>query len=92
MPIALLIVAIAIMVAAFRGTHKELGALVTQEFSGEQSFLYWLAAVGIIGSVGYIPAFRSTSRAFLALVIISFVLANSGVFDKLVEAIQGRGR
>lgn len=92
MPLALLLVGVVLIISAFRGTHRQLGVIVSEEFRGPQSFLYWLAALGLVGAIGYFPAMRGFSRGFIALVFLAFVLANGGVFDRFTQAISGAGR
>jgi hypothetical protein len=78
-----------LVVSGVRGTHEELFALVKGDLTGQNSFIWWLVAVGIIGALGYIPAMRGVSHAFLALILVVLVLSNRGVFEQFTRAIQG---
>ncbi len=90
MPLGFLIVGAIVLLAALRNTHKELGSLVAADFTGSGSFLYWIAALAVIGGLGYIPEFRGPSRLLLALVFISFMLKNgTGFFSQFSSAIAG---
>lgn len=87
MPIAFLIIGIAIALAAFRNTHAQLGKLLAGDFQGTGNFGYWIAAIVIIGMLGYLPYFAGPSRALLALIVLSIFLANGGFFAKLNSAL-----
>lgn len=90
MPLGLLIIGAIVLVAALRNTHRQLGTLIAADFTGAGNFLYWVAALAIVGGLGYIPAFKGPSRMLLALIFISFMLKNgSGFFDQFKSAIAG---
>lgn len=56
--------------------------------SGSSSFLYWLAAIFIIGAIGYDERLRPISDGFLALVIIVLLINNGGFFAKFKDALS----
>lgn len=87
MPFALLTIGLLICVSGVRNTTGQLSAQVAKDFSGSNSFLYWLAGLGAVGAIGYIDAFRSFSRLLLALIIIVMALSNKGFFAKFQEGI-----
>lgn len=89
MPIALLIVGIVLVVAAFRGTYGDLGKLIIGDLTGTPNFLVWVAVLMIIGILGYIPKFQNASRAFIALLLLVLFVANGGFFDKFKQAVTG---
>lgn len=85
MPFALLIVGIVLVVAAVRDKADVLFTLVKDDFisqPGKPSFMYWLAAILIIGAIGYIKPLQGLSRIFLALLVVVLVLAHGGLFDQ----------
>jgi hypothetical protein len=89
MALALVIFGLVGIVVAIRGTYGDLGKLLTGDFTGSGSFLYWVAAVAILGAIGYVPYLQKPMRALLALVILSFMLANgSGFFSQLKSALS----
>ena len=88
MPFALVFIGLLMIVSGARNTHVQLGEQIVSDFTGPGNFTYWLIALGGVGSVGYITPLKPVSNAFLVLLLISFVLKNGGVFDKLNEAIQ----
>lgn len=56
--------------------------------SGSSSFLWWLAAIFIIGAVGYDERIRPISDGFLALVIIVLLINNGGFFAKFQASLS----
>lgn len=88
MPFALVIIGLLMIVTGARDTYKDFGAQVTQDFTGEGNFLYWIAALGAVGAVGYAPEFRTFSRVFMALIIVALILKNGGFFDKFSQALN----
>jgi hypothetical protein len=89
MALALVIFGLVGIVVAIRGTYGDLGKLLTADFTGSGSFLYWVAAVAILGAIGYVPYLQRPMRALLALVVLSFMLANgSGFISKLQSALS----
>jgi hypothetical protein len=95
MPFALIIVGLALLVAAVRGTQDKLFTLVQGDFSGPNNFAYWLVSILVIGSIGYIPKAKSVSVAFLVLVVIVMILtrgnpgkAGGGFFDAFTKQLN----
>lgn len=88
MPIALIIIGLLLVVTGVKNTYAEFGAQVKSDFVGPGNFTYWVVAISIIGAVGYIKPLQKVANAFLALVLLAFILKNGGVFDKLKQAIE----
>ena len=98
MPFALLIIGAVLLVAAVRGKTDGpdgLFALVSGDFSGPGSFIYWMVAILIIGAIGYIPKVKPVSVAFLGLLILVLFLAKGdparaggGFFEKFTQGLQ----
>lgn len=88
MPYGIAFFAILLLVSGLRGTEDDLGALLKGDFIGKDTFLPWMAAIIIIGAIGYIPALKKPTDAFLALLLLVLVLANRGVFSQLSSAID----
>lgn len=89
MPMALLLVGLIFLIAAFRGTEKELFALLKSDFTGKGNFIFWGLSLWLIGAVGYFPPLRRLSNAFLVLVVLALFLSNKGFFNKFMDAISG---
>lgn len=81
MPLVLLAVGAALLIAAIRGTlqgtaqNPGLLDLLFADFVGPGNFFAWVAAIGIVGAIGYVKPLRGVSDAFIVLIIIVFVLA-----------------
>lgn len=88
MPLAFLIIGLAIAVTAFRGTYGQFGTLVAKDFTGSNSFLVWIGAIIAIGLLGYIPGLEKPSRLMIALLLLVVFLKNGGVFDKFKQAVS----
>jgi hypothetical protein len=95
MPFCLLFFGTLFLVAGVRDKAKELNGLLVDDFTGEGNFLYWLVAIVIIGSVGYIPRMKKLSDAFLALVVLVMFLHNGnpsgsggGFFQQFTSALN----
>lgn len=88
MPFALLLIGAVLIVAGIRNKLTDLGSLLVGDFSGANNFFYWMAGIAAIGSLGYYKPMQETSRLFLALVVLSMLLADQGFFTQLVAALQ----
>jgi hypothetical protein len=87
MPFALVTIGLLLIVTGARDTYAAFGTQLQSDFTGQGNFIYWLAALGFIGALGYIQDLRTFSRVFLTLVIISMLLSNQGFFAKLQSAL-----
>jgi hypothetical protein len=87
MPFALVTVGLILVITGVKDTYLAMGQLVKGDFVGKGNFLYWIAALGIVGSVGYVERLRGFANAFMALIIIAMVLKNGGVFSQFKAAL-----
>lgn len=88
MPLGFLIIGAILAVSALRNTQRDLGALVAGDFTGSGNFGYWIAALAIVGGLGYIPTFQGPSRALLGLMVIVLLLSNRGFFAQLNASLS----
>lgn len=88
MPFILVTVGLIVFLTAINGTFGAFGNQLKADLTGPGNFTWWIAAVFVVGALGYIPTLEKFSRAFLALIIIGIVLANQGLFTKLTAALQ----
>jgi hypothetical protein len=93
MPFLLLFIGVALVVSAIQGTIDQFGTLIKNDFTGKGNFLYWMVAILIVGSVGYVSSLRKVSDTFMALLIIVLIIANDkqgggGFFAKLTQALN----
>lgn len=89
MPYALILMGAVLLVAGVRNTYPDLWKLVQNDFTAQGGFLSWVAAIAVVGGMGYIPKLKPLSIAFMTLLLIVLVLSNGGVFQKLQTFIQG---
>jgi hypothetical protein len=87
MPLAFIVIGVVLLTAGVRGKQDELFALLRDDFTGQQNFLIWLAALGAVGAVGYIPGVAPVSRAMLVLILIVLILSNRGFFSQFRNAV-----
>jgi hypothetical protein len=87
MPFTFIIVGLFLVITAARAKSQTLFDLVHDDFvsGGDKgsSFLPWIVSILAVGSVGYVPRFRTLSRSFLVLLIVVLFLSNKGFFAKL---------
>jgi len=88
MPYALILMGAVLLVAGVRNTYADLWKLVENDFTSQGGFLSWVAAIAVVGGMGYIPKLKPLSIAFMTLLLIVLVLSNGGVFQKLQLFIQ----
>lgn len=86
MPFALIFVAVALLVAAFRGTQQCLFTLVKSDITS--GFFKWGAAILLIGALGYVKALAPVSTALIVLLIVVLFLKNGGFFTQASQALN----
>lgn len=92
MPYALIFLGAVFLMAGIRNTYGKLWELIKGDFTAQNGFLTWVAAIAVVGGIGYIPKLRNLSIAFMTLLLLVLVLSNGGVFAKLQAFIQSGGR
>jgi hypothetical protein len=90
MPVLFLIAGLILIVTAIRGTTGDFARRFAGDVSG--GFLKWLAAIVVIGAMGYVPALKEPSRYLLGLVAVVIILTKGGGFiSAFVEQIENPG-
>lgn len=97
MAFILLFIGILLLVAGINNTYGQLTGLVYNDFTGQGNFIYWVAAILIIGAIGYIPKAKPVSDALLVLIILVLVLSRGnpkfntggGFFQQFTNALKG---
>lgn len=97
MPFALAIIGIVLIITGIRGTvtgtNPSLTSLVKSDFTGQGNYIYWLVAILLLGSLGYIESLKTLSRAFMTLVVIVLFIGvwkkNPMFFTNAVSGIVG---
>lgn len=88
MAFALIIIGLALISTGVQNTQSQLTAAVASDFTGAGSFWYWIAGAIAAGAIGYYSPFQGASRLFLGLIILVFLLDNTGFFAAFASAIQ----
>lgn len=86
MPVIAILLGIVLVILAFRGTEHVFADQLSQDFSGG-SFWSWLAAICIIGAIGYYKPAAKVSDLGVGLVVLVMILKNGGVFDQFSQII-----
>lgn len=95
MAFALLIIGITFLVAGVRGTHTQLTTLLIGDFTGPNNYLYWILAIMVVGSIGYVDRLKPLANGLLVLIILALFLtkgragdpSSGGFFEKFMAAI-----
>lgn len=89
MALALLFTGVVFVIAAVRGKQNDLFTLLQGDMTGPNNFVFWAAAIVLIGAIGYVPKLKGFSAALLALVLVAiFVRKGAGFFDQFLAAVQ----
>jgi len=93
MPFALTFLGLMLIITGFQDTYKQAGSLVRSDFSGPNNFLFWLVAILIVGSLGYIKGLETFSKTFMALLLIGIVVTqyknNNNIFNVVANLLSG---
>lgn len=94
MAFALLIIGIVLVTAAIRNTQDELIGLLGADFTGSGNFIYWVAALVIVGAVGYVERLKPVSDGLLVIIILALFLSKGnpkspggGFFQQFTQAL-----
>lgn len=88
MPIILIAIGGLLIATGIIGNPSELWALLQGDFTGPNNFIFWVLAILILGSIGYVKELQGFSRTFLALVIVVLFLHNKGFFAQFQTAVN----
>lgn len=88
MPFVLVFIGLIMIVTGANNTYPQFAAQLKADFTGTKSFIPYALALGAVGALGYIDAFRRFSHYFMALILIALVLSNKGFFQNFVKGIN----
>jgi hypothetical protein len=95
MTFALLAIGVILITVAVRGTQDDFVTLLKGDFSGPGNFWWWIAALLIIGAIGYVEKLKPLSDGLLLVILLALVLTRGspsypggGVFQQLTTAMQ----
>lgn len=95
MPFALGIAGIVLIITGVRGTvtgtNPSLTTLLESEFTGSGNYIYWLIAILVLGSIGYVKKLQGISTAFMSLVCVVLFIGiwkkNNSVFSQAISGL-----
>lgn len=80
-----------LVIAGVRDTYAAFGSQLKKDLIGDGSqkgFIWWIAAILIVGSIGYVEKLKPFATGFLVLIIVAMVINDKGgVFKKFTEAL-----
>jgi hypothetical protein len=93
---ALLIIGLTLVTVAVRNTQDVFVKLVKGDFTGQGNFFWWVAALLIIGGIGYIEKLRPLSDGLLVMILVALILSrgrptnpSGGFFNQFLLALKG---
>ena len=90
MPVFFLVIGLLLIVTVVRGTTADFAKRLGQDVSG--GYLKWLAAIIVIGALGFVPSLKLPSRYLLALVALVVMLrSGSGFISQLASQLSSPG-
>lgn len=90
MPIFFLVIGLLLIMTVVRGTTGQFAKRLGQDISG--GYLKWLAAIIVIGVLGFVPSLKLPSRYLMGLVAIVILLKEgSGFISQLAKQISDPG-
>lgn len=91
MPLALFTIGMMLIITGFQNTYQAMGKQIQSDFTGPGNFFYWLIAITVVGSVGYIKGLQGFSNAFLSLIVMAIFLNknNKDFFSKFTSSLSG---
>lgn len=90
MPFVLIFAGTALVLTGIKGDADKLWSLLKGDFTGPNSYLYWIFSIFVLGVLGYIPELQKFSRLFIVLVVIVLLIHNQGFFAKFQEQVFGK--
>lgn len=73
-----------------KGSAPQLYQLLASDFTGQGNYVYWMLAIIVLGSLGYIKGLEQFSKLFLILVLIVLFLDNRGFFAQFQAYLKQR--
>jgi len=88
MPLLFLGIGTVLILTGLKGDPAKLWSLIQGDFTGTNNFIYWLIAILVLGSLGYVESLKGLSRLFVILLMIVLLLDNKGFFTQLQAFIN----
>lgn len=87
MPVVAILLGVVLIDLAFRGTEHKFAQQLGQDFAGG-GFWAWLAAIAIVGAIGYYSPLKTISNLGVALIVIGLIFSNAGVLTQFANVIE----
>jgi len=87
MPLIFIAVGALFLVAAVRNTQNDLLTQLKADFTGQNNFFIWVAAIFGVGALGYIAGLKPLANMFLLLIVAVILLSNKGFFTQFSQAL-----
>lgn len=92
MPFVLIGVGLVLVLTGIKGNPNQLYQLVSNDFTGQNNYLYWMLAILVLGSLGYIKKLEPFSRMFIVLVVVVLFIHNKGFFNQFQAQVFGKSQ
>lgn len=84
----LIIFGLILVIVGWRGEIERFNALLRDDLTGSNNFVYWIVAVFFIGALSSYKPLRPVADGFFLLIIVALLLSNRGFFVKLQEQLR----
>lgn len=88
MPFALIVIAVILMISAYRDTQDELFNIIKDVFDASTGFKYWILASIILGFLASINEIKKPVNMFIILMMVVLVLRQKGLYQKTIGSIK----
>jgi hypothetical protein len=79
-----------LLVLTIRNTQDDFITLLKGDFTGTGNFFWWIAAIIMIGMIGYFDKLKPISDGLLICVLLALILGSgTNFFPKLTAALRG---
>ena len=90
MPFILIGAGLTLLLTAIKGDPDKFYTLLQGDFTGPNSYLYWIFSIFVLGVLGYIEPLQKFSRLFIVLVVIVLLIHNQGFFAQFQRQVFGK--
>jgi hypothetical protein len=63
-----------LVLVGLNGDPGQLYTLVSEDFTGKNNYVYWMVAILVLGSTGYIKGLEGLSKLFMFLVLVGLLV------------------
>lgn len=89
MPLALLAIGALAVITGIKGNQATVMAQLESDLTGSGSFIYWIAAIIVLAIIGRVAGFPDAAKAFIALIIVVYVVSQNGLWTQATTALAG---